>query len=272
MGKVHWWRLQPSVAKAPLVVLLGWAQAELKHLAAHVGLYNRLGCDVCAVQPGTLNLWVPALASRQADVLLAALAEDEAATGRRTLLLVAFSGAPKTSLVPLLHALSSEPRFSPVADSLCGLAFDSGPLDFVSSTGELFLAPPGSGTVRRRAVHALAVALDTLLLSTFESQRAAFWAMLEAASPLPAASPILLMYSEDDELAPASRIRLFRDALQRRGRVVRELWWAQSSHVGHLRDHRAEYEAAVRAWVAECILVQGQRVRGLQPTPPLSKL
>ncbi len=110
---VQWWRLPPAASVAgappgalppPLVVLVAWMHAAPRHVASYGALFNRLGCDACAVYPPTLHMWVPSRALCLANALLDALAADAAARGPRPLLLLSFSGGAKACTYRLLQA------------------------------------------------------------------------------------------------------------------------------------------------------------------------
>jgi hypothetical protein len=106
---VQWWRLPPpahddSPTPPPLVVLVAWMHAQPRHVAVYAALFNRLGCDVAAVLPPTLHMWLPGRALALANALLDALAADVAARGRRPLLLLSFSGGAKACTYRLLQA------------------------------------------------------------------------------------------------------------------------------------------------------------------------
>jgi len=138
-------------------------------------------------------------------------------------------------------------RYSLLARCLAGEAYDSGPVDFLSERGVRFLSPPGSPAWRTAAASGAAVLLDAALARRFATQRAAYWAALEAGCA--PAAPVLLLHSRDDELAPEADVARFADALRARGRDVTAVTWQRSPHVGHLRAHPAEYEAAVADWM-----------------------
>lgn len=267
MPRLHWWRLEDgAVPSRPVVALLAWAQSTPANLSRHAKLCQRLGADAVAVFPPLLALWLPSLARRSAEALLAALLHElpSSSSLRRPLLLFAFSGAPKTCLTPVLELLQAEPRFAPLAASLCGVAVDSGPVAFLSERGVKFLAPPeSSGAARRLAVRGLAATMDALLAAPLERQRREFWNTLTALQPLPLAAPVLLLYSADDALAPAADVEAYAAALRARGRggALRVVRWPSAPHVGALKIHPTAYEAAVRGWLEDGTRLHG----GLRP-------
>jgi alpha-beta hydrolase superfamily lysophospholipase len=93
------------------------------------------------------------------------------------------------------------------------------------------------------------VALDAVFAARFEAQRRAFWAALETGCG--ADAPVLLLHSSDDALAPEADVARFAAALRGRGRHVTVVSWARSPHVGHLREHAADYEDAAAAWMRD---------------------
>ena len=78
--------------------------AQPRHLAAYAALYTRLGCEVAAVYPPTLHMWLPHRALSLATVVANELAADVAARGPRPLLLCSFSGAAKAVTYRFLQA------------------------------------------------------------------------------------------------------------------------------------------------------------------------
>lgn len=144
---------------------------------------------------------------------------------------------------------ASARKYALLAACLCGESYDSGPVDFVSSRGVRFLAPPGSSAVKLAAAALGARALDAALSTRFAAQRAAYWAALEAGAAQSA--PVLLLHSADDELAPEADVQRFAAALRARGRDVTVVTWQSSPHVGHLRMHPKQYEDAAAAWLRD---------------------
>jgi hypothetical protein len=83
---------------------VAWMHAQPRHVAAYAALYQRLGCDVAAVMPPVLHMWLPHRALALATALADALAADVAERGRRPLLLCSFSGGAKACTYRLLQA------------------------------------------------------------------------------------------------------------------------------------------------------------------------
>ncbi|CAI5475793.1 unnamed protein product [Closterium sp. Yama58-4] len=84
-------------------------------------------------------------------------------------------------------------------------------------------------SLRHTLVRSAAVVLDWLLLPEFERQRAAQWTTLLHCSTL---SPVLLLCSTDDQLAPIEFIHKYEREAEARGATVKRVEWSTSEHVG----------------------------------------
>jgi pimeloyl-ACP methyl ester carboxylesterase len=248
-----WYRATAGQCPVPVVVILGWMQAQQKHVAVYGTLFSaELHADAVSVRPEPLNLWLPFRARALARRVLDELRVELERSGPRPIAFACFSGSAKACYVAVLHLLANDASYSAVRCNLVGEMYDSSPIDFRSRAGVLFLAPTGASVARRASVAALATALDALFGPTFERQRREFWRSITQS--LPPACPVLLLHSEDDALSPAAFIRAFETELRRNGRTnVRRVCWQQSAHVAHLRRHPEEYTAAVRQWLDDCI-------------------
>ena len=171
-----------------------------------------------------------------------------------------FSGSCKAIYYQVLrlitgqHGAAAAARYAPVRLCGCGQIFDSSPVDFLATLGVRFLAPPGSPRWRAAAAHAASAALTAVCAANFERQRAEMWEALEGAGAgMVPGAPTLLLFSDDDSLAEASVVEAFAKRLESRGAAgsVRTRRWQSSEHVGHLRVHPEEYEAAVAALLAD---------------------
>lgn len=265
--QLRWWRGWGAGATAPppLVVLVAWMAAGKGPLARHAELYRNLGCEVVAVRPKPLGMWLPHRALQLAAVLADGLSEEVHLRGVRPVLLVSFSGGAKACTAAFLELMASTPAHAPLRACLAGEAYDSAPVDFLSARGVAFLAPPGSPAWRRSLAAAAAVALDAVALSHFERQRRRYWAALEAGCG--PGCPVLLLFSEDDQLVPPSDVRAFAAALRRGGRAVSEQVWPHAAHVGALREHPEAYRRAVRAWLEQACGRWRQQATGSPELP-----
>ncbi|KAK3237483.1 hypothetical protein CYMTET_52447, partial [Cymbomonas tetramitiformis] len=80
-------------------------------------------------------------------------------------------------------------------------------------------------------------------------ERTEFWKVLTQPEAVPRNAPTVLLFAEDDDLAPAAVIKTFSGELMSAGWRVQGLCWPRSEHVGHLRQHPKEYKAAISAWL-----------------------
>lgn len=248
-----WYRTATSAqVPVPLVVIIGWMQSQQKHVAVYGTLFaGQLHADVVSVRPEPLNLWVPCRARSLARRLLDELRDELGRSGPRPVAFASFSGAAKACYVAVLHLLAQDASYSAVKANLVGELYDSGPIDFISRAGVMFLAPSGAPRLQRAGVSALATALDAVWGPEFERQRREFWAAITRS--LPPTCPVLILHSEDDTLSPPAFIQAFEAELRRNGRSsVRRVCWQESEHVAHLRKHPDEYTAAVKQWLEDC--------------------
>ncbi|XP_062198164.1 uncharacterized protein LOC133900901 isoform X2 [Phragmites australis] len=166
-----------------------------------------------------------------------------------------FSGGPKGCTYKVLQLIErrcegqlSLDEYQLVRDCLCGQMYDSGPVDFVSDLGTRFLLDPSvlkmsePPRVLSWMAKGLASGLDTLFISKFEEQRKDYWETLYSSAHV---GPILILCSEDDQLATFSIVQDFGQRLLELGGDVNLVKWHSSPHVGHYKHHPEEYRAAV---------------------------
>lgn len=270
-----------GAAAPPLALLLTWMSAAPRTVAQHAQLYRRLGFGVATKELAPAAVWVGPLAERNARVLLRELAAHLRVTPR-PLVVVCFCGAAKGCYAPLLRLMAT-PGDADGAAVLACLAcqiFDSSPVDFVSSVGVRLVTgdrggrptqPPLGGlggaawgaaaalaaAVSRTAAGALAAALDFVAYERFERERAEMWSTF---ARLPG-RPTAFFFSWDDDVAPAAPIHGLAGRLRSAGVPVLEQSWPESRHVLHLKLHRAEYEAALVAFLEQHDLL-GPRAGG----------
>ena len=117
--------------------------------------------------------------------------------------------------------------------------------------------PPGL----RRFLTTTALMAATRLTPLFQGDRsAAYWReMVE----LDWGRPFLFLYSADDPLCDAEKLQQLIETKRARGQRVQAVRWEDSEHCGHLKRHRAEYEATLVAFL------QGLRLGGVGPRPRL---
>lgn len=89
---------------SPVVVLLGWMQAQPSSLRKFAALYADLGANVLIFRPSTLSIWFPKLALGNAvKVLDALLGEMKAGKELRPIMFVNYSGSPKSVYYKVLQ-------------------------------------------------------------------------------------------------------------------------------------------------------------------------
>ena len=116
-------------------------------MAAGTGARAELGCETLAICPRISHLWGASAVGPAVDRLLAALQaeagdeeaeeSDEGKAGRPPLLLHLFSAAPSMFLPHLTGCLAAGGRFERTAARLCGLVFDSCPVDVTRQAGQI---------------------------------------------------------------------------------------------------------------------------------------
>ncbi|TKW01789.1 hypothetical protein SEVIR_8G201700v4 [Setaria viridis] len=126
--------------------------------------------------------------------------------------------------------------------------YDSSPVDFVSDLGTRFLLDPSvlkmsePPRVLSWMAKGVASGLDALFINKFEEQRKDYWETLYSSVNV---GPILILCSEDDQLAPYSVVENFAKRLLELGGDVNLVKWHSSPHVGHYKYHPEEYRTAV---------------------------
>eukprot|EP00898_Chlorokybus_atmophyticus_P001773 jgi/Chlat1/2597/Chrsp178S02452 len=268
-GRVRWWEESWKDAKREgqgegrgrgrtvvgLAVVCGWMGSTARQLGPHARLLTALHWKPLLCRPPTLNLWRPAAARTFAQRVLLALATELLILSNPTpLAFILFSGAPKAFYYQLLRLLQEEGTEEARLVRACAAieVYDSAPIDFRSNLGVKFLthdvdARTLKGRALASAARTAAWMMDAVALSTWEQQRADFWDALENS---PVCGPVLLLYSQDDKLAAATRIDKFARDLRRKGRRVTAVRWKEGSHVGLLRKHPTEYRLALSSALA----------------------
>lgn len=259
-----------------IVVVFAWLSSEERHLKPYIDLYWSLGwsCLVCHVD--FLTLFFPDKATSLACGVLNELVK---VLKNRPLpiVLAAFSGGSKGCMYKVLQLLEGKcdgqvslDEYQLVRDCICGQIYDSSPVDFTSDVGAQFVLRPSVFKVSRppRAVSwmtkALASGLDTLFLSRIEAQRAEYWQTLYSSVCL---GPFLMLYSEDDDLAPCQIISSFAQRLQGLGGNVKLVKWNNSCHVAHYKYHQTEYKDAVSEMLVRATITYSQRRQLNSETP-----
>ncbi|KAJ1276372.1 hypothetical protein BS78_05G210000 [Paspalum vaginatum] len=258
----HYWGggRRPSAAPggagagAGVVVMFAWLSSQERHVRAYVDLYAAHGWACLVCHSDFLTLFFPEKAAMLADRVLGELVKELKVTPV-PVVFASFSGGPKGCTYKVLQLIErrcegqlSLDEYQLVRDCLCGQMYDSSPVDFVSDLGTRFVLHPSvlkmSEPPRLLSwmTKGIASGLDTLFIKKFEEQRKDYWETLYSSVHV---GPILVLCSEDDELAPFSVVQNFGQRLLELGGDVNLIKWHSSPHVGHYKHHPEEYQAAV---------------------------
>nr|CAB3492016.1 unnamed protein product [Digitaria exilis] len=241
----HYWggdRRPGEAAGGGVVVMFAWLSSQERHVRAYVELYAARGwaCLVCHSEFPTL--FFPEKAAMLADKVLGELVK-ELKIRPVPVVFASFSGGPKGCTYKVL-----QDEYQLVRDCLCGQIYDSSPVDFVSDLGTRFLLDPSvlkmsePPRVLSWMAKGVASGLDALFINKFEEQRKDYWETLYSSAHI---GPILILCSEDDQLAPYSVVEKFCQRLLELGGDVNLVKWHSSPHVGHYKHHPEEYRTAV---------------------------
>uniref|UniRef100_A0ACD5WU94 Uncharacterized protein n=2 Tax=Avena sativa TaxID=4498 RepID=A0ACD5WU94_AVESA len=259
-GRHYWGGPRPSggaggaEAAAGVVVMFAWLSSQERHVRAHVELYAALGWACLVCHSDFLTLFMPDKAAVLADRVLTELVK-ELKVQPLPVVFASFSGGPKGCTYKVLQLIERRCKgqlslddYQLVRDCVCGQMYDSSPVDFVSDLGTRFLLHPSvlkmsePPRVLSWMTKGIASGLDTLFIAKFEAQRKEYWETLYSSVHV---GPILILCSEDDELAPCSVVQNFGRRLLELGGDVNFVKWHSSTHVGHYKHHTEEYRAAV---------------------------
>ncbi|WVZ50416.1 hypothetical protein U9M48_001669 [Paspalum notatum var. saurae] len=257
----HYWGggRRPSGApggdgSAGVVVMFAWLSSQERHVRAYVELYAAHGWACLVCHSDFLTLFFPEKAAMLADRVLGEVVKELKVTPV-PVVFASFSGGPKGCTYKVLQLIDrrcegqlSLDEYQLVRDCLCGQMYDSAPVDFVSDLGSRFLLHPSVLNMSEPPrllswmTKGIASGLDTLFINKFEEQRKDYWETLYSSVHV---GPILILCSEDDELAPFSVVQNFGQRLLELGGDVNLIKWHSSPHVGHYKHHPEEYRAAV---------------------------
>uniref|UniRef100_A0A0A9F7E1 DUF829 domain-containing protein n=1 Tax=Arundo donax TaxID=35708 RepID=A0A0A9F7E1_ARUDO len=244
----------PSGEARGVAVLFAWVWSDEAQLRPFVDLYALLGWRCLVCHPDLVALYLSEKASSLASGVICELVKELKIKPVPTVL-ASFSGGSKGCMYKVIQLLDGNCKgdttmkdYRLVRNCICGQIYDSGPVDFVSDVGTQFLQKPVVGNssqpsiLRSWMAKALASGMDTLFPSRIEAQRAEYWHTLYSSSGL---GPVLILCSEDDDLAPYHVICGFARRLIELGTDVKLIKWSDSPHVGHYKSHEGEYKAAV---------------------------
>ncbi|CAA7400922.1 unnamed protein product [Spirodela intermedia] len=269
-GRFYWARREASAEG--IVVVFAWLSSREKPVRSYVNLYGSLGWNSLVCHCDFLTLFFPEKGTSLALGVLHELAK-EVKNRQLPIVFSAFSGGPKGCMYKLFQIIEGKcegqldlGEYDLVRDCACGQIYDSSPVDFTSDLGTRFVLHP---SVLRMSepprivswmAKMLASGLDTLFLRRFEEQRADYWQTLFSSTKM---GPVLVLCSEDDELAPFSVIHNFVECLKEQGSDVKLIKWASSPHVGHYKHYPVDYQAAVSQLLSKAVICYSQRMQQL---------
>ncbi|KAH7654615.1 alpha/beta-Hydrolases protein [Dioscorea alata] len=234
-GRVFWER-RAGGAEEGVVVMFLWPSSDEKDLKPFLDLYSSVGWSSLVCQSDFLTLFFPEKAAKLASTVLDELIK-EVKIKPRPITFATFSGGSKSCLYKVHQLVEGKSEgqlkddYQLLRDCICGQIYDSGPVDFTSDLGSHFLHPKVSQASRIVSwiAKALVSGMDTLFMNRFEAQRAEYWKTLYSSVGI---GPILILFSEDDELAPFQVVYDFAQHLLELGGDVRLVKWKSSPHVG----------------------------------------
>ncbi|TVU12083.1 hypothetical protein EJB05_45710 [Eragrostis curvula] len=254
-GRYYWApdSAAPGQARG-IAVLFAWVWSDEAQLRPFVELYASLGWRCLVCHPDLVALYLSEKATSLATGIICELVKELKIKPVPTVL-ASFSSGSKGCMYKVIQLLDGKCEgdatvkdYRLVRNCIAGQIYDSGPVDFVSDVGTQFLEKPVVGNssqpsiLRSWMAKALASGMDTLFPSRIEAQRAEYWHTLYSSAGL---GPVLILCSENDDLAPSHVVCGFARRLIELGTDVKLIKWSGSSHVGHYKSHEAEYRTAV---------------------------
>ncbi|KAM0950863.1 putative alpha/Beta hydrolase [Dioscorea sansibarensis] len=261
-GRVFWER-RAGGAEEGVVVMFLWPSSDEKDLKLFVDLYSSVGWSSLVCQSDFFTMFFPEKAAKLASTVLDELIK-EVKIKPRPITFATFSGGSKSCLYKVHQMVEGKSEgqlkddYQLLRDCICGQIYDSGPVDFTSDLGSHFLHPKVSQASRVVSwiAKALVSGMDTLFMNRFEAQRVEYWKTLYSSVSI---GPILILFSEDDELAPFQVVYDFAQHLLELGGDVRLVKWKSSPHVGHYKHHTDEYKSAVFKLLNNATVIFSQR-------------
>ncbi|KAJ0975954.1 hypothetical protein J5N97_017919 [Dioscorea zingiberensis] len=262
-GRVYWER-RAGGAEEGVVVMFSWPSSDVKDLKPFVDLYSSLGWSTLVCQSDFFTLFFPEKAAKLASNVLDELLK-EVKIRPLPITFAVFSGGSKGCMYKVHQLVEGKSEgqhsmddYQLLRDCICGQIYDSGPIDFTSDLGSHFLHPKMSQPSRVVSWmgKALVSGMDTLFMNRFEAQRAEYWKTLYSSVSI---GPVLILFSEDDELSPFQVVYEFAQRLLEFGGDVRLVKWKSSPHVGHYKHHTDEYRSAVFELLGKATIIFSHR-------------
>eukprot|EP00164_Ancoracysta_twista_P000705 GFYU01000930.1.p1 GENE.GFYU01000930.1~~GFYU01000930.1.p1 ORF type:complete len:310 (+),score=85.78 GFYU01000930.1:156-1085(+) len=234
--------LAMDTADIPVGVVMGWMGSQPKHLTKYEQLFHAKGIDTVTYQPTVSDVLFPDTASERMQGFIERCSVDADLKDRRLALHTFSTGAYLYSVMmdnilenseSSIHRNFSEMVVGSINDS--SVDWDQIPFGLPTAlTGD-----PNS-PVRKlmtACIHGLFYVSQPI---TVKHRR-----MSELFHQNALRKPGLFLYSEDDIIAPADRIREVMGKWEAQGDDVSSVSWAKSRHVTHLKHHPQEYSMAV---------------------------
>ncbi|KAL8622436.1 hypothetical protein ACOMHN_034101 [Nucella lapillus] len=246
-----------AVDLTPVVVLLGWAGCQEKHLRKYTPIYEKKGYITMTVMVPAKTLFFHAYKLTEvAKGVLDVLAENNLSNNPVIFHLFSNGGCMVYSqLITLLNAPDSEHHQQL---SVRGVIFDSSPgKRRILNAVKAFMS-----TMPFREVFRYLLGLCLLMYLVFtRCLRMLLPGMLamekgfqlyESICLDETKCPQLFLYSKADEVILAEDVEEVITTRKERGVEVKSLCWEDSQHVAHLRDHPEVYAKACMDFAEAC--------------------
>lgn len=273
-GRFYWVRNRGEDFKAKgIIVVFAWVSISDVQLKDFVALCSSLGWNCLVSRADYLNPFIPERATSLAFSVLDELLE-ELRRGICPVVLASFSGGSKACLYKALQIIEgcSDVELSledsrMLANCISGQIYDSDPIEITKDLGARFalhrsiFRMPGSSKLVSLFAKGVTSSLDALFITKFGSQRAEYWKSLYSSVGLGA--PFLIVYSENDDVAPFSTLCDFAQNLLDLGANVKVVKCNTAVHTGHYKHQSVHYTAAVTELLEQAVSVFSGKLQKL---------
>ncbi|NXD14191.1 TM53B protein, partial [Nothocercus nigrocapillus] len=244
-------------AAQPVVILLGWAGCQDRHLAKYSAIYSQRGCAIIRyTAPWRMVFFMESFGIKSLQTPARKLLEllFDYSMENRPVLFHVFSNGGVMLYRYILEAVHTEQPFKSLR--VVGTIFDSA---------------PGRRNLRGalRALETVLVSANVLLkyflLFSFATTAVVMRIILypltrfmhethyDALLKAPSRWPELYLYSQADAIIKASDVEQMADARQRLGVSARAVDFSDSAHVSHLRAYPTSYSNLCRTFLSDCV-------------------
>ncbi|KAL7118939.1 hypothetical protein ACP275_02G032300 [Erythranthe tilingii] len=298
-GRFYWVRNREEGFKPKgVIVVFSWISISDFQLKDFARLYSSLGWNSLVCRSDYLNPFIPERATSLAFSVVVELVKHpdydttevfrwsqwklitiyhvykELRNGPCPVVLASFSGGSKACMYKVLQIIEGcsdvdlsleDSRL--VVSCISGQIYDSDPIEFTSDLGARFalhrsiLKMPGSSKLVSLFAKGVTSSLDALFITSFGSQRADYWETLYSSVGLEA--PFLIVFSENDDVAPFSTLCNFAQQLQVLGGNVKVVKLSTSAHVGHYKHQNVQYTAAINELLEKAISNFSEKIQKL---------